>query len=606
VNGKTQHDVVWGLEIGGSAVRLIRLTRTGSAYRADRYAEAALDDRFSGAAGPAAALGRLGVQRIEEPVVVCLRDELVLHRTVELPDADPAALAEMIAGQLEVLIPTQADQFVSGFHGYAAPSGDGMRNVWVAAAKADIVNRAAEGRRRLGRRPDRIVPSLSAVAAVWAHLGGDDGPVALIDVAAGCTAVAAACGGRVLGCGVVDEGVDRWIERIAEKSGVTAVEAQAAVLAWAGAGETPDGPAAEELRDAIADWARHLKEVFGHCISQLPAGSRPKRAVLFGRGGAVADVADAVAAALGIEADAADVPAQLQLPEGVSFDRAAPAVGAALCAMAPDVPAIDLMTVEPARPTGRTALWKWAAIVGWIVLAALGLYGQDRSHAGRLEVALDEVQTQTARQGGLTRQKAIGDYLETMGPTSLDLLDRLSELLGEKTMLTSLNHSRNRTGSLLTIAGLAPNPQAMPKMLTDLGALGDVTGEGRPDKGKFRFEIRIVIDQSVARIVRRDTSPSATQPAGESEATTKPATQPAGAAGPPAAPAPTSAEPDRPEPDRHPPEPPPGEAEARARAQARAAAARAEAEAAMKAKIEAMKAEAVKRRGGVEGRGDRQ
>ncbi len=43
---RKQNNVVWGLEFGGSALRLVRLTRSGADYHADKFLEVPLDDRW--------------------------------------------------------------------------------------------------------------------------------------------------------------------------------------------------------------------------------------------------------------------------------------------------------------------------------------------------------------------------------------------------------------------------------------------------------------------------------------------------------------------------------------------------------------------------------
>ena len=52
---KRQNNAVWGLEFGGSALRLLRVTRNGADYYADNFLQVPLDDRSERPADAASA-----------------------------------------------------------------------------------------------------------------------------------------------------------------------------------------------------------------------------------------------------------------------------------------------------------------------------------------------------------------------------------------------------------------------------------------------------------------------------------------------------------------------------------------------------------------------
>ena len=121
---KAENNFAWGLEFGGSAVRLVRVRRIfsggGPDYRAEMFREVPFDERWRQAPNAASAVERMGEQ-ISGPLVACVSDELVLFRTLSLPPADAAALDKMVHSQLEILIPTQTEQFASGYRSFADP-----------------------------------------------------------------------------------------------------------------------------------------------------------------------------------------------------------------------------------------------------------------------------------------------------------------------------------------------------------------------------------------------------------------------------------------------------------------------------------------------------
>jgi Tfp pilus assembly PilM family ATPase/DNA uptake protein ComE-like DNA-binding protein len=539
VMSETTHDVAWGVEFGGSAVRLVRLTRTERGYRADEYVEAAVADRWEAPPDPGRAAAGLTGRAGAGPVAAAVADELVLFRSLSLPEAGPEDMDKMVRGQVEVLVPAQADRFVSGWRAWPDPDRPGHQRVLLCAARREVVAPTTEACRRLGAEPEAVVPSILALAALWTGMAGGSGrPVVLVDVAARCTALAVVDGSEVLCCGVTDHGADRWTERIAEELNLPCAQAEARKHDLSAAsGQDPAG--AEALRHALTEWARSLREAYRDCIADLAEDRRPSTCVLFGRSARMPGLAERVTEALGVQAKPARQTDRLSLAEGLDFSRSAAAIGAAMCAMNADSPAASLSAHARQAPTGSRPRIsrRWAALVAWLLAAVLGMYCLDRVEAARGDRALKEARARTNRPYPLSRQLAIGRHLETSGPTALDVLDRISRNVPKKVMLTSWRYGRNGDAADVALTGTAPNEKEFLTVLEKLCEIGEVEWKtGRPDKGKFRFEVQL-------KVGRRDKARMAKAPPaakGEGGPATAPTTKSGGASATKPATAPSS------------------------------------------------------------------
>ncbi|MDY7011003.1 MAG: pilus assembly protein PilM [Planctomycetota bacterium] len=536
--GKTRKDVVWGVEFGGSTVRLVRVTRVGSGYRADRYAEAPLDERWVRAPNVATAVGLMNTEKIGDAVVACVRDDLILYHTLSLPQAEPGAMEKMVAGQLEVLIPTHVGHFVTGWVEFPDPYKVGFQRVLICAAKREAMAGPIEGCKRLGREADGVVPSMLALATTWTWLRDETDRVGsqpaarttvLLDIGARCTSLAVMQDGRVLQCGVIDLGGDYWTERIAEQFSISCPEAERRKLDYVeepSAGDTDHVMSSNITKDVLADWSRQLREVYEHCVAGMPHEIRPDRCIMFGRSSRLPGLPSLVSSVLGLQAQPANVPKRLSLADGVDFDRSATAIGAALCAMEADSDVVNLLPETEYKPaSSRQLKWRWVAVVAWLLAGALTLYGLDRSKANRLSDTFRDVHTETRRRGGIVRQLAIGRYLELGEPTPLEVLDRISETIPPKALLTTWSY--NRSGEVV-IGGTVPNEKEFLAMLKRLCKVGDLEWKsGRPDKGKFRFDIHL----KMGRILETTCTQPATKPTSEpsTKPTGKPKSKPAAA-----------------------------------------------------------------------------
>jgi hypothetical protein len=351
---------------------------------------------------------------------------------------------------------------------------------------------------------------------------------------------------------VIDQGGDHWTERIAEELQISCQRAEVRKLEYAAA--SADRPAAEAdpavhacVQQAMADWAQQLREAYEDCVGTIPPHRRPGRCVLFGRSARMPGLPALAAETLGVQAEPL-LTDGLELAEGIDLGSSAPAIGAAMWAMAGDWPTVSLTGPSEDQlrrrgrfrglqrrllPVGRSS-WRWAALIVWLLAAVAALYGLDKVEANRLEDTLRDFRAKTGGHAGqgaesanpqdnLARQLAIGTYLEMAGPTPLEVLDRISQIVPKQLLLTYWHYSRS--GEVI-IRGTAPNEKEFAAMLGKLCEVGEVEWKsGRPDKGKFRFEIHLQVGRSMKPTTQEapegEAAPSKPSPA------TQPATQPA-------------------------------------------------------------------------------
>ena len=123
----------WGLELGGSAVRLVQVTAAADGYRVERLATAELADRWTRSVPPAEAVARLDAACGGGRLTVAVADAWVLYRALSLPDAAPQALERMVAAQVETVLPAQAALFEIGWAARPDPARPGRQTVLAAA-----------------------------------------------------------------------------------------------------------------------------------------------------------------------------------------------------------------------------------------------------------------------------------------------------------------------------------------------------------------------------------------------------------------------------------------------------------------------------------------
>ena len=522
-------NVVWGVEFGGSAVRRICLTRLGAGYRAERYSVQPLEARWSAAPDIISAAGKLASNEISAPLVACIADDLVLYRAIQLPKSDERTLEKMIHSQLEVLIPTQTDQFVTAWGAFADPFEEALQRVMICAVRRESLAMVTESCKRLGNGDWSIVPSMLALATAWGQWTNSTEPVVLIDPAARSTSVAIVQGGHVWNCAVMDGGGDCWTERIAEALDISCEDAEQRKLRYASQPDASDDNQLAGLVDkAMLDWSRQLREVYEDCQANIPREVRPQRCILFGRITRLEGVASRVSSVLGIPATPAELPDQFSLSEGVEFDCAGAAIGAGLSAMRIESPPIYLASSARAKPTKvKRKHWSWVAIIVWLLASVVTLYSLDKHEASQGRVTLQNVRRQTSQHGGLTRQLAVGRYLES-GLSPLDVLDQITQTAPDSMLLSSWSYTADGNVSL---AGTVANEKEWQDMLQKLTKIGKVElRRGQPNKGKFRIEANLEIRRKLIAAATKAPTPASqpsTKPTAPTAAT-KPTTTPAG------------------------------------------------------------------------------
>lgn len=490
-----QNNVVWGLEFGGSALRLVRVSRNDWGYQADEFLEVDLEDRWEKPADVRAALARVSRAKLSEPVVICGADERVLFRSLQLPEATPEALAKMVQAQLEVLIPTQSEYFAKGYSNYSDPSAPGQERVVLCALRQEVLWEMLESARQLGREPAGAIPSILALAVMWAQLGGDSQtPVLLLDIGARCAGIALLKNGKVAHCGLIDQGGDHWNERIAGQLGIGYAEAEKRKLSYASSrsGAQDDPQVHECLSSILEDWSRRLGEAYRNCLENTSKNNRPAKCIVFGRSATTPGLSELISRTVGLQVAGPAAPKKLTLAKGLDISRSAPAISAAFCSMGENWPSLNLAGTSIGNAQGRREFsWKWAAILAWLIVGVFGLYGLDKLAAGRMQETLTQARAKTGQEGGLVRQLKIGHYLEQSGPTPLDVLEKISKILPEKTLLTRWTYSHDGQVSL---GGIVPTDKDFWPMLKELSELGQtVLKRARPDNGKFRFEIALTL-----------------------------------------------------------------------------------------------------------------
>lgn len=495
---KNPVDMAWGIEFGGSAVRLIRVSRTASGYHADRYAEAPLDERWETLPTPAEAAAMLNVGPIDGPLVACVPDELVLYRGLSLPAAEPAALARMAESQLESLVPAHAEGFATDWTHQADPHRAGHQRVLLCAARRDALAQCVDACRQLGAAPAGATPAALATALAWGSLcTGNDEPVVLLDVGARCTSLIVMYSRRPICCGVIDQGGDHWIEKVAEELGISPAEAGKITGGTDAAGRALDAAGREAMRRAVGGWARHVREVYDHCVEDIPVAHRPKPCILLGHPAPAASLRSVVAGVLEMDVLEGDQPERLTLEEGVDFDRAATAIGAAMGHMSANGSMVDLVVRPAARKArpARRGRWRWAAMGAWAVAIVLALYGLDYARGNRLAELAEQTRAKLDRSGGLERELALGRRLEASGPGPLEVMDRIAALVPANTILTTLRYSRSGE---VTIGGRAASMKDCHLLLTRLGELGQAEPKGaRKVSDKYVFDIELKLSHTL-------------------------------------------------------------------------------------------------------------
>lgn len=513
----------WGLELGGSAVRLVHVTRTGAAYRAERYLEVALGERWDSTPSLTAALDSLGAQvKLTGLLAVAVPDEWVLHRVLVLPSAAPAALDAMVANQIELLLPTQVANFTWSWTHAPDPFQAGKTRVLVCAARKDALTVLSQCPRSLGQAPAVALPSAMALATAWPPLHGPNGSLLLVDVAARSTSLVVLHQGRPIRCAVVDEGGDHWTHRLAASEGLAPAQAESVKLDSSSQGALPpalSSHVAQRLAQETARWAQQVREAYSDCVADIPRPQRPNRCVLVGRASLTQGLVPLVNATLEMTTSLAGLPPRLSVDSCVAFDQAAGAISAAVAVMQEAAPVVNLAGAAPTRRLGwHQAAWRWGAVAAWLLAATAVLYGLDLHHAAGLRQAVADVQAKIGGQGQWNLAKAVGQHLENGAPPPLDVLEEISAIAPAQVQITAWRYSRK---GAISLTGTVPNEEEHQNLLKKLSESTLVTrvepGPVKKEQNRLTFEVTFT-----GSSVRRPTT---------SQPTSQPASQPTSSAG---------------------------------------------------------------------------
>jgi hypothetical protein len=407
---------------------------------------------------------------------------------------------------VETVLPAQAARFEIGWSARPDAARPGRQNVLAAAIGRETLGAAVQAGQGCGAGSVAVVPSLAALAGLWAQQGEPGAePTLLVDVAARYTGLACCCHGMVVACAVVDHGGDDWTERIADALGCKCEQAEqyklnAAAGAAAGASPpaapAPGEPVLAALQDAVGTWSRQLREGLAACAAELDESARAKRCVLFGRAAQAPGVAAAAERALGMEVRLGELPTGLiwACPADAG---ALPAIAAACAALEPAAPVPRLRQRRQRTARRRSVrLWlRWAAVAGWLVAALAGLYVADGYRAGRLQRRLAEARSRVGGSAALERKLSVGRFLEAPMPGPLETLDRLSQAIEPGVVLTRWTYDRQGG---VGVAGAAPSEKVFLKVHDKLAQLGQVSWRtGRPEKDTFTFEVRLRLDPTL-------------------------------------------------------------------------------------------------------------
>jgi len=505
----------WGLEPAGHCLRLVKLVRAEAGLRVAEYRELAVPRGWDWSvpmpAPPAWPVGP------KEPLAVCVCDRGVLYRTFDPPPAEESVLRKTVLNQLEVLLPAQVGQFV---HDWRATSleHDGRRRVVIAAVRKQTIQQIVARCGAWGAVPQVVLPTVWASAGLVGLLV-DPSPLLLLHLSAHCAGGAVVAGRDVLSCGVLDQGLP-------EHAGAPDPQMDVDPTSLPARPGEAGGPRVGSLP---ASWRFELRQLHQHLLKDLPASCWPRRCAVVGQAAELAMVRHEVADTLGLELAEPRMDA-LECPTGLNLRTWAASVGAALSMLSAQPGAINLLPARKLPRLSAVPLRRWAWVAAWIAAAVLGLFLVDTIRAGRMDARLREIR-QEGRCDRLDCELAVGDHLESGGPAPLEVLDYLVSLLPEKSRLLKWKYQRGPIGPgrccEVTVGGTVGDDKAFTELLQKLSQAGKVEFKsGRPDQGKFRFEVGLLIQRIPGGAATAEgPARSSTAPAGQ----TQPASGPGGA-----------------------------------------------------------------------------
>ena len=459
---------MWALELGSTTLRLVHLKAEAAGFLVSSYTSVPREDRWPSSSRPTRTAQVLSDKDRPRAVSGVMADGPTLYRTLSLPEADRATSEKMIRNQLETVLPADPDSFAWGWQDQEDSLEPGGRRVLVCAARAKTVRSAVQAAKASGLETSLLLPSSVALATAVSRLCPLQEPhTALIDVAGRSTSVAVVGASGLLRCSVLGLGGDHWSEQLAEELEIAYEQAEQLKMGLEESAETSE-IASRRLQEALLDWAQQLREVYDGCVRDLPLEQRPRQCLLFGRAAQTVQLRAQLEGTLQLKVQWPLPKAELSCEGEIPFAEAATAIGAAMCALDAAPATVSLLPATSlGRPSRTIRVRRWAALVGWLALAVLALYGLDLREARWLGGAVDQIKATSNPHGGLDQELAIARYLEKAGTPPLEILAELSEVAPEKLLLLKWTYRRSGQVSL---AGTVPGRDQLDGFLNQLHA----------------------------------------------------------------------------------------------------------------------------------------
>ncbi|HYF48533.1 MAG TPA: pilus assembly protein PilM [Planctomycetota bacterium] len=132
---------VWGLDIGNSAIKAVKMTRVGPACKIEDFDIVEIppgeDDKDRSARLQTALTNLTANHKFgRDPVIVAVTGNICLHREFQLPPGSDDKLGELVQYEAKQQIPFPLDQVEWGYERYEDPSGVGV--ALIAVRKNDI------------------------------------------------------------------------------------------------------------------------------------------------------------------------------------------------------------------------------------------------------------------------------------------------------------------------------------------------------------------------------------------------------------------------------------------------------------------------------------
>jgi len=179
-------NTVWGLDIGNSAIKAVKLVKTSDGCKIDEFDIVDIpggeDEKDRGKRVQLALTTLIGNHRFgSDPVYVAVSGNVCLHREFQLPPGSEDKLADLVQYEAKQQIPFPLDQVEWGFERYEDPNGVGV--VLIAVRKNDIQDLLAlAGTFKLNVRG--ITPSAVALFNFIHHEFKPEGTTLVLDAGA--------------------------------------------------------------------------------------------------------------------------------------------------------------------------------------------------------------------------------------------------------------------------------------------------------------------------------------------------------------------------------------------------------------------------------------